>query len=163
MCAEPLRQVRPTEVAVCREKDLAEVRAILSASPEAAAWSARGLAESFARDPSHFLVGWQGEEIAGFIAGRRIADEGEILNLAVRPESRRQSVGRALAKALLEVFASEKVLQVFLEVRESNEAAAAFYKRLGFRQAGRRESYYREPKEAALVLALTMASNSVRG
>jgi ribosomal-protein-alanine acetyltransferase len=162
MCAEPLRQVKLTEVTVCREKDLAEILEILEASPEAAAWSATGLAEALARDPSHFLVGWQREEITGFITGRRMGDEGEILNLAVRTQSRRQGVGRALAKELLEVFAREKVLQVFLEVRESNEAAAAFYKWLGFRQAGRRERYYREPEEAALVLALTMASRESR-
>ena len=163
MCAEPLRRVRPTVVTACREKDLDEIQAILKVSPEAAAWSTTGLAESLKSNPSHFLVGWQGEEIAGFIAGRRMGDEGEILNLAVRPQSRGHGVGKALAKALLEVFAGEKVLQVFLEVRESNEAAAAFYKRLGFRQVGRRGSYYREPEEAAVVLALTMESHSVRG
>ena len=155
MCAEPLRQVKPTEVALCRQKDLAEIQTILKASPEAAAWSASALAESLASDPSHFFVGWQREEIAGFIAGRRMGDEGEILNLAVRPQSRRQGVGRALAKALLEVFARENVLHVFLEVRESNASAIAFYAGLGFREVGRREGYYHQPEDAALVLART--------
>ena len=154
MCAESQRPVSQPAVTACRNENLGEVGEILKASPEAAAWSGTALASTFERDSSHFLIGWQREEIAGFIAGRRVADEGEILNLAVKPSYRRYGVGKALVKALMELFAREAVLQVFLEVRESNTAAVAFYQSLGFRQVGRRALYYREPDEAALVLAL---------
>jgi len=154
MCAEASRPANQLVVVACRKENLSEVESILKASPEAAAWSGTALASTFKRDSSHFLIGWQREEIAGFIAGRRVADEGEILNLAVKPSYRRYGVGKALVKALMELFAREAVLQVFLEVRESNAAAVAFYQSLGFRQVGRRALYYREPDEAALVLAL---------
>jgi ribosomal-protein-alanine N-acetyltransferase len=154
MCAESLRRVGAIQVATCRREDLGEVERILKAAPEAAAWSKDALADAFEGSPSHSLVGRQGEEIAGFIVGRRVADEGEILNLAVKPQHRRHGVGRALAKALLELFAREAVLQVFLEVRESNAEAIALYQGLGFREVERREGYYREPEEAALVLVL---------
>jgi ribosomal protein S18 acetylase RimI-like enzyme len=49
---------------------------------------------------------------------------------------------------------------VFLEVRESNHDAIAFYKRLGFHQIGRREAYYSDPPAAALVLARPMAPHA---
>jgi ribosomal-protein-alanine N-acetyltransferase len=41
---------------------------------------------------------------------------------------------------------------VFLEVRESNQAAIAFYSKHGFAKMGRRPSYYRVPDEAAIVM-----------
>jgi [ribosomal protein S18]-alanine N-acetyltransferase len=124
------------------------------ATPQAAAWSTASLAETFERYPSYFLVSWQAEELSGFISGRRVADEGEILNLAVKQHQRRHGVGKALVQSLLEIFARESVLQVFLEVRESNAHAIAFYQSLGFHQAGRREGYYRDPVESALVFSL---------
>lgn len=138
----------------CRKEDLPQIQGILDASPEAAAWSAGSLWGTLQSYPSYFLIGWQGEGIAGFIAARRVVDEAEILNLAVKPEYRRRGVGCALVKALLEVLARESVLQVFLEVRESNAGAIRFYQALGFREVGKRRGYYREPEEAALILAL---------
>ena len=41
---------------------------------------------------------------------------------------------------------------MFLEVRESNLPAISFYESLGFRKTGRREGYYQNPPEAALIL-----------
>jgi ribosomal-protein-alanine N-acetyltransferase len=80
-----------------------------------------------------------------------VADEAELLNLAVREECRRQGEGRALLVELRRRFAESGVSRVFLEVRESNLGAIAFYERMGFRRSGRREGYYLEPQEAALV------------
>jgi ribosomal-protein-alanine N-acetyltransferase len=41
---------------------------------------------------------------------------------------------------------------VYLEVRESNLGAIAFYERLGFSSNGRRNNYYRNPDEAAVCM-----------
>lgn len=144
-----------SRVVACREEDLGEVQQLLETSPEAAAWSKEALAELFEQYSRHFLICFHGEEIAGFICGRRIVDEGEILNLAVQPRSRRQGIGTVLTKGLLEVFGRERVRKVFLEVRESNAKAIALYRSVGFRQVGRRAGYYRDPEEAALVLAVS--------
>lgn len=153
MCADSLPQTYSTRVTACRQEYLAEVQAILESSPEASAWSGAALTDTFEKCSSYFLLGWRSNEIAGFISGRRAADEGEILNLAVKPAQRRHGLGRSLVKALLELFTSHRVTQVFLEVRESNLGAITFYQNLGFHQVGRRESYYQNPEEAALVLA----------
>ena len=57
----------------------------------------------------------------------------------------------ALLQELLRRFEESGVSRVFLEVRESNKGAMAFYERAGFQRAGRREGYYQDPREAALV------------
>lgn len=154
MCAESRAPGNQPRVRACQDEDLKELRAILEASPEAATWSTRGLQEAFRSHGAYFLIGRYDDEIAGFISGRRVADEAEIWNLAIRPENRRQGLGRKLVETLVEIFRGEGVNQVFLEVRQSNLNAISFYEKLGFRQVGRREGYYREPEEAAIVLAL---------
>jgi ribosomal-protein-alanine N-acetyltransferase len=50
---------------------------------------------------------------------------------------------------------SRGVRRVFLEVRESNGGARAFYSGLGFAQQGRRRKYYQDPVEDALLLSRT--------
>jgi ribosomal-protein-alanine N-acetyltransferase len=164
MCAESRqREQTPLVVAPCRKENLPQIHALLEASPEAAAWSPVSLVEMFKSYPPYFLLGWQGEEIAGFIAGRKVREESEILNLAVKPHFRRRGVGKALVEGLLEVFTRESVRQVFLEVRESNRPAITFYQGLGFQKVGKRRAYYREPEEAGLVLARTLWHSSKPG
>lgn len=154
MCAE--RKASSTNdhrIALCRLEDLPEIELILRASPEAASWSTEALADALRRHGQYFFAAGQVQGIAGFICGRKVADEAEILNLAVRPGLRKRGIGAALLSKLLHTFALEPVTPVFLEVRESNSEAIAFYKGFGFQQIGRRPNYYENPPEAALVLA----------
>jgi ribosomal-protein-alanine N-acetyltransferase len=160
MCARPAHGENTLGIRVCENENIPEVLSILARSPEAAQWSVQAIADALAASPGYHLVGIGGGQIAGFISSRRIAVEGEILNLAVKPEFRRQGIGHALVSVILERFHREGVRQVFLEVRESNHGAIAFYQRLGFRQIGRREAYYSDPPGAALVLARPMASHA---
>ena len=126
--------------------DIPAIAAIQQASPEAAHWS-----------PLEYLrlkcwVALAGASVAGFIVVRPTGPgEWEILNLAVEPASRRQGLGRALIQA---ATASVEVAQQawFLEVRESNQAALALYESAGFEPTGRRENYYGNPPEAAIVM-----------
>jgi ribosomal-protein-alanine N-acetyltransferase len=134
-----------------RAEDAAQASEILLAAREAASWSSQGLVEFLTLPGVVALMSERGEKPTGFILGRRTADEAEILNLAVRAEYRRQGEGRALLQELLRRFAKSGVSRVFLEVRETNRGAMAFYEREGFRLTGRREGYYQDPREAALV------------
>ena len=45
---------------------------------------------------------------------------------------------------------------MFLEVRESNQSAIAFYAKHGFNKMGRRASYYHDPEEAAIVMEIKL-------
>jgi ribosomal-protein-alanine N-acetyltransferase len=90
---------------------------------------------------------------AGFLVSRELignADndgEREILNLAVHPQWRR----RKIASALLE-HELARGGAFFLEVRESNMGARKLYESLGFRVIGRRNQYYANPAETAIVM-----------
>ena len=154
MCARAAHGENTLGIRMCESGNIPEVLSILARSPEAAQWSEQAIANALAASPGYHLVGIVGGQVAGFISGRRIAVEGEILNLAVKPEFRRQGIGHALVSVILGRFHRDGIRQVFLEVRESNDAAIFFYQRLGFHQMGRREAYYSDPPAAALVLAL---------
>jgi len=98
------------------------------------------------------LVATDASGVVGYIVARGVADEGEILNLAVGDRYQRRGVGRALVRAALESLAASGAETVYLEVRESNDAARRLYQGLGFEILARRKNYYRQPDEAALVL-----------
>jgi [ribosomal protein S18]-alanine N-acetyltransferase len=140
------------DVRRCRETDLHGVMEVLAEAHEAASWSPAGIHEVLGVYGSHFLVASSGDKVLGFAVGRQIDAEAEILNVAVRPHWRRMGLGKMLLERLMETFEAGPATTVFLEVRESNEGAIAFYRQLGFVQVGRRPSYYQQPEEAALVL-----------
>jgi ribosomal-protein-alanine N-acetyltransferase len=97
-------------------------------------------------------------EVEGYLIGRSIAGEGEILNLAVVPEQRRHGLGSKLLEAGLAALTEAGSRRVWLEVREGNRAAQALYHGRGFSSAGRRKKYYKNPVEDALVLQLELPS-----
>ena len=99
------------------------------------------------------LVAVEASEVAGFLLFRGATDEMEILNLAVSPRHRRAGVGTALLRAALAGAAGRGARRVFLEVRESNSVAIAFYQQLGFAECGRRPRYYSSPDEDGVVLS----------
>ena len=135
-----------------RSDDTEKVKGILADSAEAADWSAESFKESLSWAGVVALMSEGEGQATGFIFGRQIADEAEILNLAVRRERRRRGEGEALLKAALAGFLERKVTRLFLEVRESNETAIAFYAKHGFSKTGRRLGYYRDPAEAAVLM-----------
>lgn len=120
--------------------DLDRLREIQAASPEASSWN-----------PLDYdcLVAEVDQRIAGFLVSRQAAPgEREILNVAVDPAKRRRGIGKMLVEA--ELARSQGVW--FLEVRESNAAAIALYRSMGFEPAGRRPGYYAHPTEPAIVM-----------
>lgn len=84
-----------------------------------------------------------------FPSARGELAEREILNLAVSPNFRHRGIATALIKHELERRAVH-----FLEVRESNVAAQALYRKLGFQEVGRRPQYYDSPVETAIVMRM---------
>ncbi|MBX3147119.1 MAG: ribosomal protein S18-alanine N-acetyltransferase [Gemmatimonadales bacterium] len=120
-------------------------------------WSRAGIAELFENDTvvGHVVVeGGPEMRLAGYVFARVVAGEAEILNIAVVPEHRQAGLGRRLLEEVLVSVRSGGAQSVFLEVRESNEAAKRLYGSLGFRPVGFRADYYRKPREHALVLRL---------
>ena len=152
MCAEAGKSKEGIVIRAFREEDAEAASEILREAPEAAGWSVEVIRATFASGGVSGFISEKGGKRTGFILGKEVLDEGEILNLAVIMRNRGQGEGTALVKSMLNSLAARGVRRIFLEVRESNQGAIAFYKKLGFEQVGRREGYYREPVEAALVL-----------
>ena len=78
----------------------------------------------------------------GFVLLRVVADEAEILTLAVRPSARRTGLGARLTQATADFAAQAGAQRLSLEVAEDNVAARTLYDRTGFIQTGRRKKYY---------------------
>ena len=132
--------------------DAAEVVGILKESPQAGDWTEASVRESAGWRGVVALVSESEGKVSGFIIGRQVVDEAEILNLAVSPARRRKGDGGALLKAALDEFRAHQGSAVFLEVRESNAAGIAFYAKHGFSKRGIRHNYYRDPVESAIVM-----------
>ena len=96
----------------------------------------------------------QNHELVGLLQWRQLGAEAEILDLAVRLDHRRRGLASFLLQNFLEHISHLTILGIFLEVRESNSAAIALYKKFGFQISGRRSNYYRNPEESALLMNL---------
>jgi [ribosomal protein S18]-alanine N-acetyltransferase len=120
-------------------------------------WSEASFHEALTSAWTFGLVAETGRGVTGYLIGREVAGTGEVLNLAIVPESRRRGIAGALLESALVAFRRRNVDEVFLEVRESNRSAQALYLSRGFRAVGQRAAYYRNPKEDALVLRLALA------
>jgi ribosomal-protein-alanine N-acetyltransferase len=140
-------------IRLLRTEDITDLASILEESSEAARWSRESFEKLRMSEGFLALVSEMAGSVSGFVCGRQMADEGEILNLAVRRQNRKKGEGRALLSAALEKLQSGGVRRVYLEVRESNTTAIAFYQKQGFSIMGRRPGYYREPEEAAVLMA----------
>lgn len=135
--------------------DLAAVLSISRSSPEAAQWTEDGF-KQVASSGQLMLVGELGTgaaaRICGFLVVRVVAGEAELLNMAVDAKDRRKGLGSKLLAAAIREVGAQQAKRMYLEVRESNQAAISFYERHGFRKSGQRVNYYQNPTENALVM-----------
>jgi [ribosomal protein S18]-alanine N-acetyltransferase len=135
-----------------RAEDVEAVLAISAESGEAANWSRESYEKlAIEEGASAFVVEVDGK-VSGFLVGRRVEDQAEVLNMAVRADHRYKAEGSALLSAALEELGWRGAKNVYLEVRESNTSAISFYKKHGFSRSGRRKGYYRAPDEAAMTM-----------
>jgi len=93
----------------------------------------------------------------GFLVAHHLHPEWELENLVVAPGFRRKGLATQLLTALLTRARETNSESVFLEVRESNQAARALYARLGFEETGRRRLYYADPADNAVLYRLDLA------
>jgi ribosomal-protein-alanine acetyltransferase len=97
-------------------------------------------------------VSSEGGVPAGFVSALIIPeDEAEILNVAVAKSYRRRGLARALLKRLITKLREKEIASVYLEVASQNEAAIRLYESCGFRLAGTRSAYYKNPCDDALI------------
>ncbi len=94
--------------------------------------------------------------IVAYLAAHHVDEEWELQYMVVAPEFQRQGVGTYALKEFIEQVRKRGGARIFLEVRESNRAARALYRKLGFEETGLRKSYYSNPPEDAIICRLTL-------
>lgn len=102
-----------------------------------------------------FLVAEIGSGLVGFVVGTLErgfpGPTGHIKDLAVHPDHRRQGLGRELLVASLRRLERAGAVRATLEVRQSNEAALALYRDLGFAPSRERPGYYADGEMAVVM------------
>lgn len=83
-------------------------------------------------------------------------DEGDVANIAVLPSCRNRGIGGALFDTMMNQARDEQVQTIYLEVRQSNDAAICLYRSRNFIEIGKRKNYYRHPREDAICMAKTV-------
>ncbi len=140
--------------------DLSAILKIQDENPAAARWAADDFARLMGGGRGFILVAEsQGEtpsSVTGFAAYHSMAEDAELLNLAVAVEYQRHGVGGMLVREGAQRLRKQGARRLWLEVRESNATARKFYIGLGFFERGRRRSYYSDPQEDALVMELKL-------
>ena len=100
----------------------------------------------------HYVAARIGGEVVGYAGLMFAADDAHVTTIAVDPAWQRSKVATRLLLHLAHEAIARGSTALTLEVRVSNEAAQALYRRFGFAPAGVRRNYYAEQGEDALVM-----------
>ena len=114
-------------------------------------WSPQDFMDESAMEGGIVLAVYLGSELAGILAGFTASDTGEILTVATVPMYRRQGIARKLMEGFFDAV-PDGTETIALEVRQSNDAAIALYKRFGCEKVGVRKRFYRCPVEDADIM-----------
>ncbi|MBR4909954.1 MAG: ribosomal protein S18-alanine N-acetyltransferase [Clostridia bacterium] len=128
-------------------EDIAAIEKESFSSP----WSENAVREAM-EHKTVFFKAVSGDRAVGHIGVTAVAGEGYINNLAVLPDFKRQGVGSLLLDRAITFSRESRLEFLSLEVRKSNEAAIALYKKLGFETAGERKDFYDDPKENGIIM-----------
>jgi ribosomal-protein-alanine N-acetyltransferase len=133
--------------------------AMASQAPTAAQWPREHFEQAIQiSQPRRVMLVLEDQTaILAFLVARAVANEWELENIAVAHDARRRGIGSRILSEFLDMAQQQKAEAIFLEVRESNHAAFAFYQKWAFEEVGRRTNYYTGPKEDALVYRLTLS------
>ena len=143
-----MRNFEITRMSAADVAEVAALEAVCFSDP----WSEASVASELDNPLSLWLVARDAAGLLGYVGSQSVPDEADMMNLAVRPDARRQGVAQALLQALEAALRENGIRSLTLEVRAGNESAIRLYTQVGFRQAGRRKNYYFHPKEDALIL-----------
>lgn len=138
--------------------DLAELEKMCFSVP----WSENMFIGELSNPAAVYRVILHEEKPVAYMGMWLVADEGQITNVAVHPDHRRQGLAKKLIGTFINIAKREELSFLTLEVRASNQAAINLYKSFGFYQVGLRKKYY-EGKEDALLMTLDIHDEAGKG
>ena len=115
-------------------------------------WTPRRVLRSVVDPQTNVVVALKVSNLLGFGIMKYHEEEAHLLLLAVHPAVARRGVGSTLLAWLEKAAITAGVGQVYLEVRASNAAARAFYRRAGYAEIQHLPGYY-QGQEPAVRLA----------
>lgn len=123
-------------------------------------WSERAVLDTLENEQTICLTAEKAGRLIGYLFAYVAADEADIARVAVLKESRKQGVGSELMKELKKVGQEQELKKLLLDVRRSNTAARAFYKKLGFTEDGVRPGFYEKPEEDAVLMSCEIGAEN---
>lgn len=123
-------------------------------------WDAAAIRALLDRPSGLGIVVEAGERLVGFALIQSVADEAELLSIAVSGDARKQGLGHRMIDFAVDRLRGTDVRRLFLEVAADNRPACALYAACGFTEFGRRKGYYTRPGGAAcdaILLVLPIA------
>ena len=135
----------------CIESDLSCVLEIEQASCPSP-WKKESFLSELHNPHSCFWVAEKAGDIIGYLCCCFLADEGEILNVAVAPKYRRCGLGKILMGEAVRVAYQKGVRSLYLEVRVGSASAIRLYRSFGFHEIGLRRRYYADGEDALLMV-----------
>lgn len=133
-----------------QDSDVAAIADIEKDSFGSHAWSDKLFFDELTDNTKFYYVATDGGNLLGYGGFAHILDEAHIMNIAVERAYRKQGIGRALLKAILDGAVSLGASAATLEVRETNAAAVALYESEGFICSGTRRDYYGKGENARI-------------
>lgn len=121
-------------------------------------WTRETLATEVNNPLSVFVKAQRDGKIVGFALGRVVVDEGELYQIGVLPEFRRQGIAEELLEELHRQMRERGAVCCFLEVRSRNYGAIALYEKSGYSQISVRRGYYDD--DDALIFQKKFAETS---
>ncbi len=91
------------------------------------------------------------DKVIAYVGVWLTLDFGDITNIAVHPDYRREGLGKRLLSTIVDICKEREIERVCLEVKETNDSAIEFYKNAGFLQDGVRKKYYQGKYDAYLM------------
>ena len=136
--------------------DIPAMRAMEIESATAAHWSEDNYRRLLTPSRTSLVIEEEGK-LLGFVTARDVALGWEIENIVVALGSRRTGLASRLLGELIDLARSRNINELRLEVRESNREARGLYEKWAFAECGRRERYYSNPEEAAILYTWSSA------
>lgn len=126
---------------------VAAVYDILSDVYDKSPWTKEQILSDMQQDNVDYFFVEVDKTAIGFLAIQQLVGELEITNIAVKKAHQGEGWGSQLLAHLDHVD-----FPIFLEVRASNTSAQALYQKFGFEVVGKRQRYYHEPVEDAIIM-----------
>ncbi len=136
-----------------KETDAKEL-AVLDEKCFSSPWSEASFLNEAKNPLAQYVIARIDDKIVGYAGFWAVTNEGQITNIAVLKEYRRQKIAHKMLKELINIAKTKDLKVLSLEVRESNLAAINLYSQFNFKKVGLRKNYYKNPIENALLMDL---------